>query len=307
MDTAFETDQLLKLLTDALRRGPGSPEWHRAVAELKTVAGPQADEYQLLIAARERLESGRAYREVRAGPAFTRELFGQLQQQPQKASPWSAGTVIKLVLLLTFVTCLGYVVMLLAQSGPHEAQQLSGRLFVTQVHGWTFSSVPADLRVLGPLPIESRNNALHPTERQTRQPAGALVVSDTPIDLVRGTCIEARIDHRPGETAAQLVLAADAQADGALASLDKELAIICDASGVRFVGPGVSTLPRTLVAGQHLLRIKVAGDSALAEVDGQTIWSGASGLGGQGFAAVRLVKDGKDGDTAVQSLRVLAP
>ena len=79
MDTAaFDTDPMLRLLSDALRRGPGSPEWHRAVIDLRDLAPREADEYRLLIAARERLESGRAYREVRAGPAFTRDLFGRL-------------------------------------------------------------------------------------------------------------------------------------------------------------------------------------------------------------------------------------
>ena len=67
MPTEIDTnDPFLTLLTDALRAGPGSPEWHQAVSQLK-VSGENVDEYKLLIEAREALESGRDYRSVRAG------------------------------------------------------------------------------------------------------------------------------------------------------------------------------------------------------------------------------------------------
>ena len=78
-ETQFESDADLKLLTDALRAGPASPQWHEAVTQLRAggVNGSDAsaDEYRLLVAARENLESGREYRSVRAGPGFTRKVM----------------------------------------------------------------------------------------------------------------------------------------------------------------------------------------------------------------------------------------
>src|SRR5437660_11897550 len=84
----FESDQKLRLLTDALRAGPGTPQWRAALDEFRPAteaAAPTADEqqeYQLLLRAREDLASGRAYREVRAGPAFTRKIFEQIEREP---------------------------------------------------------------------------------------------------------------------------------------------------------------------------------------------------------------------------------
>ena len=72
-DLDFESSQL-QLLTDALRAGPGSPEWRAAMESVAAAGGTEAEEYKTLYAARERLASGRQYREVRAGPAFTRSV-----------------------------------------------------------------------------------------------------------------------------------------------------------------------------------------------------------------------------------------
>src|SRR5688500_14006835 len=82
-DLDFESSQL-QLLTDALRAGPGTPEWRAAmetVAPVGAGGGGGADEYKLLYAARERLASGRQYREVRAGPGFTRRVFDAIEDE----------------------------------------------------------------------------------------------------------------------------------------------------------------------------------------------------------------------------------
>ena len=66
----FESDQFLALLTEALRAGPGSPEWHEAVETLRSDGSHDMDEYRLLIAARENLEKGKDYRSVRGAGVF---------------------------------------------------------------------------------------------------------------------------------------------------------------------------------------------------------------------------------------------
>ena len=67
-------DPFLTLLTDALRGGPGSPEWREAVAKLQAGGIPDAQQYQALVDARENLEGGKSYRSIRAGAGFTRKL-----------------------------------------------------------------------------------------------------------------------------------------------------------------------------------------------------------------------------------------
>lgn len=304
---AFESDAMLKLLTEALRRGPGSPEWHSAVSSLKNLNSPDADEYRMLITARERLESGRAYREVRAGPAFTRELFGQLEATPASARCVTLGLVVRLLCLLTLVGAIGVVVMCVAQAGPHDARQLSSRLFVTPVRSWTFDPIPPELHHVGPLPMETRNGGLRTGTRDISEPMGGLLYADEPLNLLRGTCVELRFDYRPGPTAVQLTLMSDAIVNGDLVAASKELALVCDNSGVHVSTPVSATAPRALSAGPHLLRLKVAGGEAVAEVDGQVVWNGAPHMGSRGFVAVRMIRDGKANDVTVKSLRVLAP
>src|SRR5215218_9833460 len=86
-----DADPLFQLLTDALRAGPGSPEWHQAVAKLREGGAEHADEYRLLITAREHLESGKDYRSVRAGPGFTRKLLDNLDKEQAGAGTKRRG------------------------------------------------------------------------------------------------------------------------------------------------------------------------------------------------------------------------
>src|SRR5271163_3651417 len=78
MEEKINTDPFLQLLTDALRAGPGSPEWHQAVARVKAGETGQDDEYALLVQARENLASGKEYRQVRAGAGFTRTMMANI-------------------------------------------------------------------------------------------------------------------------------------------------------------------------------------------------------------------------------------
>src|SRR5437762_5700641 len=127
----FESDQFLTLLTEALRAGPGSPEWHDAVGRLTSATSVEprlrdvknANEYQLLIRARQDLESGREYRAVRAGPGFTRRLMqtiddgGGAQRQVTPVTTWIAmfsGAIL--------VIAAGFIIYLIVRgSGPLPA------------------------------------------------------------------------------------------------------------------------------------------------------------------------------------------
>ena len=91
----FESSQL-QLLTDALRAGPGTPEWRAALETLDSAGG--GDEYKLLYAARERLASGRRYREVRAGAGFTRKVFESIEEESTgTAKPLPSANIIAAV------------------------------------------------------------------------------------------------------------------------------------------------------------------------------------------------------------------
>src|SRR5256885_363896 len=110
----FETDQFLKLLTDALQAGPGTPQWHEAVTRLRASSEPEADEYRMLVEARENLESGRDYRSVRAGPGFTRKVMEGIEKEeamPSAAPP--TANILAIVALLVILTVIIVVAALL--------------------------------------------------------------------------------------------------------------------------------------------------------------------------------------------------
>src|SRR2546423_13445125 len=92
-----ENDEFLKLLAEALRSGPGSPEWHEAVQKLRAggAGRADADEYRLILQAREDLESGKGYRAVRAGPGFTKKVMEQVEREEIGKGPRmsSAGVI----------------------------------------------------------------------------------------------------------------------------------------------------------------------------------------------------------------------
>src|SRR5438309_3567007 len=94
-------DPLLVLITDALRAGPGTPQWEEAVTRVRA-SGDQTDEFQLLYSAREHLAAGREYREVRAGPKFTRKVLEAVEHQEMSA-PRSLPTATIFVLLFAVV------------------------------------------------------------------------------------------------------------------------------------------------------------------------------------------------------------
>src|SRR2546423_711703 len=116
----FDNDQFLQLLTDALRAGPQSPQWKEAVERLRTSKVAGADEYQLLLRAREDLEHGLDYRSIRAGPGFTRKLMDQIDQEDGAASARSSSAA-KLVLFIAVLAIIGVVVAIVFLSTRRPA------------------------------------------------------------------------------------------------------------------------------------------------------------------------------------------
>src|SRR5436190_15011609 len=160
----FASDQFLQLLTDALRAGPGSPEWHEAVEALRTNGIAEKNEYRLLISARENLEKGKKYRSVRAGPGFGRKLDDALDAEAtgRKGAPTtSVVAIVSAGLLLAAAAVLLY--LLFPGGAPTAAiEKLSTTYFVEPVleRGFDYS-IAKDFDRIGSLNIETQRG-LHP-------------------------------------------------------------------------------------------------------------------------------------------------
>src|SRR3712207_1501307 len=129
-----ESDPFFELLTDALRAGPGSPQWHQAVQKLRqngnAVAG--ADEYRLLVDARQPPESGGESASVRPGPGFTRRLFTELESQGVSGGGAPTANIIATVSALAILGVLALVTVLLIRGSgakPDQPQSDLGALY----------------------------------------------------------------------------------------------------------------------------------------------------------------------------------
>ena len=159
-----ENDQFLKLLTEAMRSGPGSPEWHEAVQKLRAGAGGggNADEYRLILQAREDLESGKGYRAVRAGPGFTKKVMEGVGREEVGKGPAisSAGviTLLSAVAILAVIGAVAYILSRGGQEGKGAVDELAGVVFVNTAASATFeNSIPAEWERIGALPLEAKN------------------------------------------------------------------------------------------------------------------------------------------------------
>src|SRR5215213_8782222 len=131
----FESDPLLTELTDALRAGPGSPQWRDAVTRIREHGGDQADEYLLLCTAREHLASGRSYREIHAGPGFSRKVMQAVEEEqagvPSRVAPTaSIIALLAAIVVICVVASAGYVIWRSSGATKSPPTDLSRILFV---------------------------------------------------------------------------------------------------------------------------------------------------------------------------------
>ena len=164
----FESSQL-QLITEALRAGPGSPAWRDALAAIEH--SPDADEFKVLYAARERLASGRKYREVRAGAGFTRKVFDAIEQEQAagdaKAAALPSANLIAALSALVILAILGVVAFFVIPRSkvPDARDDLAQTYFVSTLAQTNFDSeLGADWIAFGPLRVET-HSGLRPVLR----------------------------------------------------------------------------------------------------------------------------------------------
>ncbi len=303
--TEFETDQMLKLLTEALRRGPASPEWHDALERLRQSGAKEADDYRLLMTVRERLESGQTYRQVRAGPEFTRELFEKIEAVGESAK--ARGRTAVIVALVCAAVLIGSIAVILkmmsnGQPPPMDSSVLAQTLFVSPMQQWVFASeMPEEAVINGPLKLQVQDGL-----RVARQDATgeATVISPESIDLATPVCIEAQVQFQPNQDARLAIGVAAENSDPASGGIS---ILLQDQGFVATNGQSV-TINRSLQPATYTVRIKLDAENAIIDVDGQTVWFGAHAVHSPVNAFIRLHKDGKRvGETRVKSLRILRP
>ena len=326
-DVDIEKDPLLVLLTDALRAGPGSPQWHDAVTKLKTSTEP-VDEYRLLLEAREALESGRDYRSVRAGPGFTRKLMTGIEQEKQQSDKrsrrLSTPTLIVILSALVIGTVVGLLVWQLwprpqvgTVSNQKAIDELAGTYFANDVLSANFAdAIPMGWRKIGSLPLDT-NEGLRAGALDQVQPGdyvgGGIVAPDPiPPDQTFAFQIVLRV-AAPGQDLTPQVFVSnspDFSQDRAISAQELVWWLQGKTQKVVVNGNVERQSPLNERSRTVTIRIVMNRDLAIVEADGQRLWAGPHHLGTQPrYLGVRFIRTAGNnlGDLAFQSVRIAKP
>jgi hypothetical protein len=327
-ETQFETDAFLNLLTDALRAGPGSPQWHEAVSRLRDGQNsPELDDYRLLVRAREDLESGREYRSVRAGAAFTRKVMQQIDDEAAGATKGIQSTT--LITLLAAVGIVGVIVIIaviLLRGGDRTftAQDLAATPFTTTIVSSDLAQgIPIEWRAFGVEPVvPNMGQGLHggPSKSGDDDYAAGGIVSATSYAPAQSFAIEASVRmDKPTSNAILRVFVAEENVSSGTTTTTAPRELVAELNN----GTVTAFKPDGSLAGEAVkvpsdrdepihVTIKMDGQFAVVEVDGKPVFAGAHGLapGKPRWPGLRFLTRGPGtaaDDVVVQSIRVLKP
>ena len=326
MTLDFEADQFLKLLTDALRAGPGSPQWHQAMLRLQAApeAAGGADEYRMLCDARAHLESGKEYRSVRAGPNFTRSVMDAIAAQgipgPRRFSTPKLIAVIAAILLLGTLAMVTY---LLVANGVHSSVQteaidaLSAKLLGNAITSLTLDQPPAnDWKVLGKLPLDfSKGMRPKPAAVKSRDVIAGGLLWQTPLAPDTPFEVEAtlKVNRSTDDLVPEIAISDSDDFSDENATASHELVWILQSNQAKVVLPsGRLGAQSSLAKGSHdplTIRLRIDQQNAIVVMDSKRIWAGASGLAidKPRYIALRLLRRGNEKQDLLsfQSVRVL--
>ena len=320
----FETDPQLIALTDALRAGPGSPQWRDAVNRLREQGGDQADEYLLLCTAREHLASGRSYREIHAGPGFSRKVM-QAVEQEQSGGPSRVTPTAELIALLSAVVVIGlvaaagYTLWQVRGTTGRPQGDLSQVYFTETVLKLDFATAPEGWRRIGTLPFNFENG-LRPGDAPATGAefvGGALlweqsVLPSKPMQID----VTLRLPSAESKLVAQVFVTDDPSLSDVRATSPHELAWTYRAGAASVAVASGRLEPETFNpdARQQTLDLRIQFDAQSAAIDtgGKQLWSGEHGLDGgkPRFIGVRfLAPAGEKADpiASFQSIQLKKP
>lgn len=317
-NVSIESDPLFTLLTDALRAGPGSPQWSLAVEQIRA-GGSDASELEALVQARENLAAGRAYRSVQAGPGFTRKLMKGIDES-SNAAPGSVPTATWIAALaaVAIVTLLGTIAYLLIPSDTPApgVEQLTNTYFASPEQSLSFGgALPTDWSPIGSLPLDT-TRGLRTAGPSSKSTVGGGIYWTTPIMPDQPTAVEATLHvSRPVDDVTLQVFITDRpdfSNDRGSSSHELVWQMKGQASQV-FLPNGLSNgqVDKSKDAKDRSVRIAFNRDVAVVDMSGKRLWAGPNQLSKDQprYVGVRLIRTGgeKSDAVVVTGVRVLRP
>jgi hypothetical protein len=298
---------------------------------MEAVAAPAtgiaAQEYKALYDARERLASGRQYREVRAGPGFTRKVFDAIEQEDlatgstPAAAP--AANLIAAVSALVILGVLGIVAWLILPRGaatPQPGTDLAQTYFVNRVEDQTFASgLGADWGTFGKLPVEARGG-LRPTPTSDASPTflGGGAAYRRTFEANQPFAVEAsvKLPRASDDVVVQLFVTDNPKFDGESATTPHELVWLLRGGSASVALPdgAIESAPSARVRDGQRVEIRITANKtdAAVEMNGRRLWSGPIRLDPSKprTIGVRFLSQGKPEPKSlpvVESVRVFVP
>jgi len=319
----FETDEFLKLLTDALRAGPGSPEWREAVSRLRRINPSEADEYRLLIAAREHLESGREYRSIRPGPGFTRKVMESIQREASRAG-MPAGNVLIILGATAVVAAIAVIALVLIRGSAQQgtvADLLATEFRTTLVSADFAGGIGSEWKTFGVQPVVSAKNrslrgGFYSAHEREYYGGGIHLNEALPADRAVLLEMTLRTARPASQVDVQLFFTQDLAFAGPKAATQHELVVdVCNGQ-VSVFRPDASLAgePMKLAAGRDEATISVRMNArfVIVRCQDRELYAGPHGLDPQRprWPGVRFLTMGPEkglDDVTVQSIRVMVP
>jgi hypothetical protein len=283
-------------LTDALRAGPGSAQWGQAVARLRAGGVAGADEYELILRAREDIEHGRDYRAVRPGPGFTRKVLDGVEREGGRRPGIPTATLIAIGSALVIVGVLVTVIVMMSGGDPRTPEQsaverLEATSFAAAGASADFTAATATLpptgwRPIGQLALEAKQGLTAPAATTAGEGGfvgGGLVTAD-PLPADRAAAVEAEIllpATTSGTGSVQVFVSDSPDFSPGRATSPREVVwlyrdgrVTVDANG-RSQGEGVNVA----MPGEPLkVRISFERSVAVVESGGRRLYAGPHGL-----------------------------
>lgn len=317
-DAKIESDPLFTLLTDALCAGPGSPQWSRAVAEVRQ-RGDGADEYQMLIEARKNLESGRDYRSVQAGPGFARKLMRGLDDDADVKTGGVPTTNliagVSAVVIVAVIGLLAYLVVPADKPSP-GVDQLTSTYFSSPLQTLRFDEpLGSDWKQIGSMPLDL-TKGLRSGPTTAKPPVGGGIYWTTPLPAEQPVAFEAtlRINRPTEDVTVQLFVTDKPDFSADRGSSSHELVWQHKGSTAQvFLPNGLSQglVERQKDSRDKTVRIVFNRDVALIDMNGKRLWAGGHDLATDQprYVGIRLIRTAGDKADAVvvTGLRLLKP
>jgi len=340
----FETDEKLKALTEALRAGPGSPQWREAVSQWSASESGES-EHQLLLRVREHLASGKSYREIRAGAAFTRLVMDGIDQEEAKRSARMTGGSAAWIAAISALVIVGVVAMIAFmvwprgdnKPAPPSAENLERTKFLTTLESASFAdSIPPQWQTFGNLTLTADGGLRPLAESAASAPTtergfkGGGIYWDSALPAAQSFSVEISIAVKksPGkDVAVQVFISDQRDFEGRSSTTPHELAWTLKDGEGNIVLPDGRVDGTTFRAGGAAggsasnqgidLRMALNQTDGVVEINGKRFWSGAHQLDaarprtiGLRFLTRTRAGAGAGGNNAaervsVQSVRVL--